>query len=209
MKKPNLIETMRHNANGEVPHLQRHLDRLSQSAETLEMACDIGAIRAAIGSVSGRGSLQRLRLELSPDGRWQLDTAPLAENPPDRAWRLKIAKTRLCSTDPLLRHKTTHRRQYERARNEHPPEAADEILLCNERGEVCEGTITSLFLRRRGEQTLLTPALACGLLQGVLRQHLLDNGKARETVLMPDDLNDTDGLYVGNALRGLLPAQLA
>ena len=37
---------------------------------------------------------------------------------------------------------------------------------------------------------LLTPALASGLLPGVLRAELLDTGRAREAVLGPTDLMD-------------------
>lgn len=204
-----LIETIYRAADGNVPHLQRHLDRLSRSADALHMTCDIEAIRIAIGSADGSGQAQRLRLELSTDGHWRLDTTAFGASPANRIWRLKIAKTRLQSTDPLLQHKTTRRYHYEQARCEFSPEQADEVLLCNERGEMCEGTITTFFLRPRGEQTLLTPALSCGLLRGVLRQQLLDSGKAREAVLRPDDLRDAECLFVGNALRGLLPAQMA
>jgi len=204
-----LIETIYRAEDGNIPHLRRHLDRLSRSADALHMACDIEAIGIAIESVEGDGQAKRLRLELSPDGQWRLDTASFEATPANRIWRLKIAKTGLRSTDPLLRHKTTRRQWYEEARREFTTDEADEVLLCNERGEICEGTITTFFLRRCGERTLLTPALSCGLLRGVLRQQQLDSGQAREAILRPEDLMDAESLFVGNALRGLLPAQLA
>lgn len=204
-----LIETLYRAADGDVPHLQRHLDRLSRSAEALHMTCDTEAIRNAIGLVNGNGQAQRLRLELSPDGQWQLDTEAFCTSPANRPWRLRIAQTRLQSADPLLQHKTTRRHHYEQARSEFLSEQADEVLLCNERGEICEGTITTVFLRPHGERILLTPTLSCGLLRGVLRQQQLDSGRAREAVLRPDDLKDAECLFVGNALRGLLPARLA
>ena len=40
----------------------------------------------------------------------------------------------------------------------------------------------------------------------MLRARLLREGRAREAVLYPADL--ADGLFVGNALRGLIPARL-
>ena len=85
---------------------------------------------------------------------------------------------------------------------------ADEVILLNERGEVCEGTITNVFVDI-GDGVLVTPALACGLLPGVLRGELLDAGRAREAVLSPADLMDAKALFVGNSLRGLIPARLA
>jgi len=41
----------------------------------------------------------------------------------------------------------------------------------------------------------------------VLRRHLIDTGTAREAVLTPRDLENAEALYVGNALRGLVPAR--
>ncbi len=88
-------------------------------------------------------------------------------------WRLAVAGERLDSTDPLLAHKTSRRELYERARAAVPADQADEVILLNERGEVCEGTFTNVFLAPPGSAGLLTPAAACGLLPGVLRAELL------------------------------------
>ena len=51
------------------------------------------------------------------------------------------------------------------------------MLLANERGELCEGTITNVFADF-GDGVLATPRLDCGLLPGVLRAELLDEGRA-------------------------------
>ena len=48
--------------------------------------------------------------------------------------------------------------------------------------------------------------LSSGCLPGVLRQRLLECGAARETVLPRQALFECEGLWVGNALRGLIPA---
>ena len=53
---------------------------------------------------------------------------------------------------------------------------------------------------------LLTPPVQLGLLPGVLRRSLIENGKAKEQELTLDDL--TDGFFCGNAVRGLIPAKL-
>lgn len=75
---------------------------------------------------------------------------------PDTVWRLRVAATRLDSSDKLLRFKTTRRGIYEAARAEYRPDEADEVLLLNEKDEVCEGTITSVFLED-SEDLLRTP----------------------------------------------------
>ncbi|TIX48763.1 MAG: hypothetical protein E5V33_30300, partial [Mesorhizobium sp.] len=97
---------------------------------------------------------------------------------------------------------------YQRARAEYLASRADEVLLANERGELCEGTITNLFADF-GDGVLATPRLDCGLLPGVLRGELLDEGRAREAIYTLDDLKSAKAIFVGNSLRGLIPARLA
>jgi para-aminobenzoate synthetase/4-amino-4-deoxychorismate lyase len=72
-------------------------------------------------------------------------------------------------------------------------------------GQVTEGSITNLFVERDGH--LLTPPAAAGLLPGILRRALLDEGRAIEAAIMVDDL--ADGFLIGNSLRGLMPARLS
>jgi para-aminobenzoate synthetase/4-amino-4-deoxychorismate lyase len=71
-------------------------------------------------------------------------------------------------------------------------------------GQLTEGSFTNLFVDRGGK--LLTPPLSAGLLPGVLRAELIDSGRAVEAALTRADLNH--GFFVGNALRGLIPATL-
>ena len=96
---------------------------------------------------------------------------------------------------------------FKSARAEFAAGAADEVLLLNERGEVCEGTITSVFVDD-GTGILKTPTLACGLLAGVLREDLIASGRAREAMLQAGDLA-AGRLFVGNSLRGLIAARLS
>jgi 4-amino-4-deoxychorismate lyase len=107
-----------------------------------------------------------------------------------------------------LRHKTSRRQVYTHARSEHLITQADEVLMANERAEICEGTITNVFADF-GDGVLVTPRLDCGLLPGVLRGELLDEGRAREAIYSFDDLKSAKAIYVGNSLRGLIPATLA
>ena len=83
---------------------------------------------------------------------------------------------------------------------------ADEVLLLNEKGEPCEGTITSIFLDD-GAGVLKTPPISCGLLSGVLRTELICARRARVQRLTVDDLRNGT-LYTGNSLRGLIRAKL-
>lgn len=205
-----LIETLRWERGAGFLRGARHLARMRSSAMVLGFAWRDGAAETALSNAvaDAETDMLRLRLSLDTDGTANCSAAVFQSLPPDKIWRLKIAHTTLDSRDPLLQHKTTRRKAYDNARAEYPAGSADEVLLLNEREELCEGTITSLFLDMGDEGTLLTPALACGLLAGVLRGTLLEDGVAREAVLKRSDLSAVRALYVGNSLRGLIPAQL-
>jgi len=203
-----LIETLRWDPEEGFIRLDRHLQRLYASAHALGFVADPEAIGEVLRECQGERVPLRVRMTLARGGKVNATTAPFEPLAKDAVWRLRIAKAGLDSTDPLIRHKTTRRAMYEAARSEFPREDADEVLLFNERGEVCEGTITNVFIDI-GEPVLVTPSLECGLLPGVLRGEMLEQVTAREAVLTEADLRAAKALYVGNSLRGLIRARLA
>lgn len=183
-----LIETMLWDGAA-APRWALHLARLRRSAGLLGWSCP--EVRP-----DGPAHPARLRLTLDREGRVEWTVAVL---PPAKAeWRVGVAAERLRSDDPWLRVKSTKREVYDRARAK-LPQGLDEVVFLNERGEVCDGSITSVFFDRG--QGMRTPPLACGLLPGVLRAEL----GCTEEVLLAEDLPKVR-LWVGNALRGLIPA---
>lgn len=189
-----LIETLLWDGEA-YPRLSLHLARLSQGAARLGFACDLSAVRAALMAIISPAPL-RVRLTLGANGDVEVTTAPLPPAKPE--WRLGLAPQSLSSSDPWLSVKSTHRPAYDAARATLPA-GLDEVLLLNERDEVCDGSITTVFFDRG--QGLRTPPLSSGLLPGVLRAELA----APEEVLLARDLPHVR-LWVGNALRGLIPA---
>jgi 4-amino-4-deoxychorismate lyase len=203
-----LIETMRWEPGAGFLRFDAHLRRLQGSARTLGFPFDEVGIRGALEqAIAEVDAVSRVRLALEAKGGVRVTTAPFDPRAGKECWIVRIAVTRLHSEDLLVRHKTNRREAYERARAEFPAELADEVILLNERGEACEGTITSLFVEG-GDHVFLTPALSCGLLPGILREELLSTGRAREAILTRSDLKDAAAILVGNSLRGLIRARL-
>jgi len=189
-----LIETLRWDGSA-FPRLPLHIKRLTTSAARL------GWPVPTLGSaLSGLPEVPlRVRLTMDEAGQTACETAPLPPTKP--LWRAALHSARLTADDPWLGVKSTQRALYDTARASLPPDL-DEWIFANERGEICEGTITTLFFDRG--TGLRTPPLACGLLPGVLRAEL----GVPEEVLPLADLPDVR-LWLGNALRGLIPARLA
>jgi 4-amino-4-deoxychorismate lyase len=200
-----LIETLRWEPTHGFIRLERHMARLAASGREFGFELSPGDIDHALRNAVGGNAPLRVRLTLARDGKSEVTTQPYAPLAPDAVWMLKIAETRLDANDPLLRHKTTRRTVYDAARAEFSRDEADEVILLNQHGQVCEGTITNVFVDT-GDGVLLTPPLRCGLLPGVLRGELLESGKVRELVLTEDDLRGANAIFVGYSLRGLIRA---
>ncbi len=181
--------------------LNAHLARARKSADVLGFQWDQGAVDAAISTVTGDTPL-RVRLTIGRTGDAEVTTSALTPNPPE--WRLMIAAEMLDPDAPLLRHKTTERALYDRVRA-NLPDGIDEVLFLNTRGEAAEGTISNLFADFGAG--LVTPPLSAGCLPGILRAELLAEGRAREETIRAGDLARAR-LFMGNALRGLIPARL-
>ncbi len=191
-----LIETMAW--DGEAPVREaRHLARMARSAAWLGWGFDGDAAGRALRE--GREGPARLRLTLDRSGVYAVAAGPLPA-PPD-LWHVIVADQRVASGDPWLRVKSSRRALYDAARAG-LPSGVDEVIFLNERDEVCEGAITTLFFDRGDGWR--TPPLACGCLPGILREEMLERGEAREEVLLTQDLGRVR-LAVGNALRGLIP----
>lgn len=84
----------------------------------------------------------------------------------------------------------------------------DEMILLNERGEVCECTSANLFIARGKE--VFTPPISSGCLPGVTRALLLEEIRAAgtnssEKTLMPKDLEDADQVFITSTTRDFLP----
>jgi branched-subunit amino acid aminotransferase/4-amino-4-deoxychorismate lyase len=133
-----------------------------------------------------------------------VEAAPLMPAP-RRRWRVAFAREPVDRRDRFLYHKTTHRAVYEAARAALP--GMDDVILWNAEGEVTEATIANVVVRWHGE--LVTPPIACGLLAGTYRAHLLEQGRIREGVLTLQDVRQADALYLINSVRGWIPASLA
>ncbi len=191
-----LIETMAFDPVEGIALLERHLARMKASADLLGFAFDRHAARNELQAATFRlRDARRIRLLLAKSGAVAIEVAPLPPAPTGPV-SVAIAPMPVPRADFRLRHKTSDRAFYDRARG-----AAFEVLFERD-GQLTEGSFTNLFVAR--DDKLLTPPLSLGLLPGVLRAELIESGRAVEAVLTRADLNG--GFLIGNALRGLIPA---
>ena len=199
-----LIETMRFTPEDGIPLLELHLERIKASAAELGFAFDRHAVRNAIQALCFEADAPaKVRLVVARSGAYTLELGAL---PAAFAGPAACAVMRLPidAGDWRLRHKSSDRGFYDVGLNAARAAGAHEALFLRDDGLLTEGCFTSLFVERGGQ--LLTPPAGLGLLPGVLRRSLIEAGRAVEAELTLDDL--ADGFLIGNALRGLMPAEL-
>jgi para-aminobenzoate synthetase / 4-amino-4-deoxychorismate lyase len=200
--QPKLLESLLLE-DEQYPRLERHLDRLGWSANRLGYRCDRKQIRQTLlDHAAGTTGQHKTRLLLAQDGSYQIESAPLLQI--QQQLKVALATTPVDPTDLLLYLKTDQRERYDQARLEHP--AADEVLLCNDRRELTEGSFTNLVLKL--DNRMVTPPLASGLLPGIMRQELLEQGTIVEQLLYPQDLQRIEEIWLINSVRGWLRAKL-
>jgi len=184
---------------GEYFLLERHLQRLRDSARYFRHHyCEEGILQALarLSRQLGPGKY-RVRLLLSRDGLLRCEHKPLSREAASGPPRIAFAREPVDSRNVFLYHKSTHRANYENRAASRPD--LDDVILINERGEITESTIANVAVVLNG--TWWTPPIECGLLPGVYRAELLEQGKLQEKVLRPEDLERAEAIYLLNSVR--------
>ena len=197
-----LIETMRFDPQAGVIDLDRHLDRLGSSADDLEFHFDRHGARNELQAATfRRKEPAMIRLLLSPKGSMAIEVKSLPQAPAGPV-QVAVRPLPVDASDFRLRYKTTAKDMLKQARRD---AGTFEAVFTDPEGRLTEGSYTNIFVERDGK--LLTPPLERGLLPGLLRAGLIDEGKAVEADLTADDLRE--GFFIGNMVRGLMKARLA
>jgi para-aminobenzoate synthetase/4-amino-4-deoxychorismate lyase len=199
-----LLETLRLE-QGTYTLLERHLDRLAESARYFDIPLALPAVRAALTEHRAQwaqGS-HRVRLLVALDGAITVESTPLTEQP-NAPLPITLATTPIARHDRWLFHKTTRREIYEQRRQEQP--AVFDVLLWNEQGELTEFTIGNLVIELDGVRW--TPPRESGLLAGTFRAELLEQVVIHERVLTRADLMQAARIWLINSVREWVPVDL-
>jgi len=203
-----LLETLR--LQGGVFHnLGAHLSRLARASRHFGYPCDEAAVRAALQALLDPNTPQddnvawRVRLLLDAQGTPLTERFKLNHTPALVSLGLAAIPFEAAHSE-FTRFKTTRRAHYEAFAPTNP--AVFDTLLYNTQGELTECTRGNIAVLLDGQWR--TPALQCGLLDGVGRAQLLAQGRLKEAVITLDDLPRAQGWAFINSLRGWVDARL-
>ncbi len=220
-----LFETMRA-YSGRIFRLERHLERLSQSAKLLGLPPNAFDLKKACNATLRANKLKEARIRLTvsmgegesaPDlpkhpRPTVLVTAtryvPLADEVYRKGYKAVVSTIDQDSQSPLSRLKSANYLNHILAQREAKASGADEAILLNERGFLCEGSTSNIFLVSK--KTLITPGEESGCLPGITRQVVMELAQAlgislarREVQL--DELLQADEAFLTNSIMELMP----
>lgn len=171
-----------------------HVQRLKESAQYFDFIFDEVSIAVALQILQEKHSegLWKVRVLLDKKGGIDCEAQPISTItlPLTASW----AKQPVQTDNVFLYHKTTTRNFYPKVTLDH------EILLFNEKEEVTEFVNGNFVLYSEGEW--FTPPLQSGLLNGTMRQHLLQNGKIKERIIYKKDIQEDCKIAFINSVRG-------
>jgi len=224
-----IFETLRA-YDGEVFQLREHWERLSASAAffripvpaTLEQMGEViarllrnnGHVDAVVRMTLSRGASSP-GLALDGPVEPNLIVQSRTYKPfPTRIYRkgatLVIARVRQNADSPLPQHKTANYLLHCLARQEARDVKANDALLLNQHGQVCETSVANVFWVKGGR--LFTPPVHCGLLAGITRANVLrlaerDGIETQEKAIQAGEIFDADEVFMTNSLIEVAPVR--
>lgn len=192
--------------------LDRHLCRLKAAAQALNLPLPDGCenqIKQYIADLPD-GAF-RIKALLASDG---ISLSRAVLNHLADKQRVIVSPAVLPAQNYLRRFKTTHRALFDQAWQTAETQGAFDSLFFNSDGILLEGGRSNVFVKHRGQW--LTPSLDLDILNGVMRQAVLDEpqkylqtNQVIETHITQKTLQEAEEIRLSNALRGVFAAVLA
>lgn len=192
--------------------LDRHLCRLKAAAQALNLPLPDGCenqIKQYIAHLPD--GVFRVKARLASDG---ISLSRAVLNHLADKQRVIISPAVLPAQNYLRRFKTTCRALFDQAWQTAETQGAFDSLFFNSDGILLEGGRSNVFIKHRGQW--LTPSLDLDILNGIMRQAVLDElqkylqtNQVIETHITQKTLQEAEEIRLSNALRGIFAAVLA
>ncbi len=207
--------------DGEMLRFEAHLARMARGCEAIGIIRpDTSAARtaalAALKAARAKEGRAAVRLTVTAGSGRGLDRAYPSEGrllatataSPPVSGPASLARVgiRRNQTSPLTRVKSLSYLDNVLARRQAREAGADEALMLNTQGEIACAAAANVFWIQKGR--LFTPALACGVLEGIQRGVVIAAARdldieVVETAAQLPALDEAEGLFLTNSLIGV------
>ncbi|MEE0776226.1 MAG: aminotransferase class IV [Bacillota bacterium] len=186
--------------------LKKHLDRLKKALEFFQI--DTSVTEQEVLSFVQKHPQDHGVLKIMVSEKnvtFTTRSNPYEAPQHEKGFVLGLSQIRRNETSPLTYHKTFHYGDCLMEKRAAKARGWDEPIFLNTKGALTEGAATNLFFVRDGE--MITPALACGMLNGILRQYICSHWKVTERVVFPEEIGTFEECFVTNSLMGIMPVR--
>ncbi len=209
----NLIECFLYDAKIGFRYLDAHLQRLFRSAEFFNFRYFEQAICDDLVLLTKTLDARypyKIKLVLQKHGAYNITSFKLEQQ--NLKNKVQIYDDKISTYDNILfNHKTdvaSIRGYYNRVlKQKNAYDNLFDIIFVNKDGYVTEGSKSNVFMLK-GE-LLLTPALDCGVLPGIMREKFLEMyPQTKEAYITTEDLMKADKIWMTNSIVGIVAVSL-
>lgn len=212
-----LFETMRC-FEGKIIHLDWHLERLARAAKLVHLRL------ATAGRQLEKEIYSTVKLNQLPDASVRLtlcesssgmeisifakEYRPFSRQQYKKGFSAAVSSLRQDENSLLARIKSTNRLIYNLSLAQARKRGFDEAVILNHRGLIAEGSRSNIFFR--SGNTLFTPALSNGCLEGITRRVIFNLAKKKQIKIFEgdftlEDLQSAEEAFLTNSLIGVMP----
>lgn len=121
----------------------------------------------------------------------------------EKGFSVEISSIRRNETSPFTYIKSLNYGENILEKREASKKGYDEPVFLNMQGQLTEGATTNIFFIK--DNTIFTPELSCGMLNGTIRKYIIDTYDVNEKIIYPDEVEYFDEMFLTNSLMGIMP----
>jgi branched-chain amino acid aminotransferase len=195
-----------------------HFDRLFASLELLQISfafspTELTETIEELCTVNGCTNRARVRLAVyrseRGEGEYCIEAAELPEEKilwNERGWSIDIYPYARKGQDVFANLKTANYLPYVMADRYASEKELDEAIVLNSHGLLCDASKANLFLIM--ENSIVTPALHQGCVNGVMRRYVIEEAKkkgytVKQAEITLEELQSAEEVFLTNALQGI------
>ena len=192
----NLIETILIKNNQPQLYFE-HLKRLKKSCKELGFKFNNNLLNQKFENN------KIARIVLNKNGEYEIQYREIDEI---KTRKIIISDEKIYSQNSFLYFKTDFKPWYQKSYDLIRKKEIFDTIYFNEKEELTEGSRSNILILKNNE--LLTPKLSSGLLNGIMRQKMLEENKIKEKILHYEDLITSDKIFLINSIKGLVEVEL-
>ena len=195
---------------GKLLFLKPHLDRLETALQFLELGTlkDHNITAGKLQTYVRQNHIRYGACKLSVSKEnviLEYRKNPYTEKMRSVGLQMDFSKVCRNETSPLTAYKTLNYADGILEKRRAVKAGMDERIFCNTKGQICEGTVSNTFFVQ--DQKIITPGRFCGLLPGIIREHLCRTESVAETAIYRDEIEKYEECFVTNSLMGIMPVR--